>query len=227
MQTAHSRATKLDALAPGEAFRFHFRGEAAIGFKAQFAYGTRGDAALVLTSTNALEPGALLSDFDVGDVVALAGVKIIPSTQPNVITQGKGNFAEPGEIELHGNQLLFVTKPHGDDRITYRVDVQTGDIDRSSGAAPVEIYSEWSIQDAGQTLYEHKLTLPDPVAIDQLPTNTIIEFRAYNDGKGYASAMGYHDIGPAQRPGYCRMRRDIGKVADAPCPQDFTYEIIQ
>jgi hypothetical protein len=95
------------------------------------------------------------------------------------------------------------------------------------GAPPVEIYSEWSIQDGGQTLYEHKLTPPDPVAIDQLPTNTIIEFRAYNDGKGYASAMGYHDIGPAQRPGYCRMRRDIGKVADAPCPQDFSYEIVQ
>ena len=63
------------------------------------------------------------------------------------------------------------------------------------------------------------------VGIDQLQTNTFIEFVGYNDWKGYASAMGYHSIGPAARAGYCRMRRDIGKVADVPCPPGFTYEI--
>jgi len=63
-------------------------------------------------------------------------------------------------------------------------------------------------------------------AIDQLPTNTFIEFAGHNDWKGYASAMGYHVVGPAQRPGYCRMRRDIGKVANVSCPPDFTYEIV-
>jgi hypothetical protein len=65
-----------------------------------------------------------------------------------------------------------------------------------------------------------------PVAIDQLPTNTFIEFLGYNDWKGYASAMGYHVVGPAQRPGYCRLRRDIGKVANVPCPAGFTYGIV-
>jgi hypothetical protein len=64
------------------------------------------------------------------------------------------------------------------------------------------------------------------VSIDQLPTNTFIEFMGYNDWKGYASAMGYHVVGPAQRPGYCRMRRDIGRVADVGCPRGFTYEIV-
>jgi hypothetical protein len=162
MQTVHNSATKLEALAPGQAFRFYFRGEGAIGLKAQFTHGARGDAALVLTSTNTLQPGALLSGFDVGDVVALAGAKIVPSSEPGTVTPGKGNFAQPSEIELHGSRLLFVTKPHGDDRMTYRVDLQSGDIGRSSGAAPVEIYSEWSIQDGAETLYEHKPTPPDP-----------------------------------------------------------------
>jgi hypothetical protein len=65
-----------------------------------------------------------------------------------------------------------------------------------------------------------------PVAIDQLQTNTFIEFAGYDDWKGYASAMGYHAIGPVTRPGYCRMRRDIGKIADVPRPPNFTYEIV-
>jgi hypothetical protein len=121
MQTVHNSATNLEALAPGQPFRFYFRGEGAIGLKAQFTHGESG-----------------------------------------TVTPGKGNFAQPGEFELHGSRLLFVTKPHGDDRITYRVDLQSGDIGRSTGAAPVEIYSEWSIQDGAETLHEHKPTPPDP-----------------------------------------------------------------
>jgi hypothetical protein len=161
MQTAHSSAVTLDALAPGQAFRFYFRGERAIGIRAQFAHTA---AALVLTSTNALRPGALLSGFDVGDVIALVGAKIVPSSDPTMVAPGKGNYAEPGEIELHGNQLLFVTQPHDDNRMIYRVDLQSGDIGRSSGLAPVEIYSQWSIQDgAGETIHEHEPTPPGRV----------------------------------------------------------------
>lgn len=88
-QTAHNSATKLEALAPGQAFRFYFRGKVAVGLKAQFTHGARGDAALVLTSTKSLQPGALLSGFDVGDVVKLAGAKIGPSTKSGTIAPGK------------------------------------------------------------------------------------------------------------------------------------------
>jgi hypothetical protein len=163
MQTVHDHATTLEMLSPGQAFRFHFRDEAAMGLKAQFTHGARGHAALVLTSTKTLRPGALLSGFDVGEVVELVSSKVTPSTAPGTVTPGKGYITQPGEIELHGSRLLFVTKPHGDDRITYRVDVQSGDIVRSSGT-PLEIYSEWSIQNGTETLHEHKPTSPDPAA---------------------------------------------------------------
>jgi len=64
-------------------------------------------------------------------------------------------------------------------------------------------------------------------ALDQLPPGTRVEFRAFADWKGYASAMGYHsDSQPAQRPGYCRMRRDIGVVANILRPLYFTYDLI-
>jgi hypothetical protein len=63
--------------------------------------------------------------------------------------------------------------------------------------------------------------------LDQLPTGTRVEFIGFDVWKGYASAMGYHaDSVPAQRPGYFRMRRDIGMVANVPCPKDFTYEVV-
>jgi hypothetical protein len=63
--------------------------------------------------------------------------------------------------------------------------------------------------------------------LDQLPYGTRVEFRAFDDWKGYASAMGYHlDTQPARRSGFCRMRRDIGVVADIPCPQYFTCEVV-
>jgi hypothetical protein len=114
----------------------------------------------VLTPTGALQPGALLSGYDVGDVVALAGAKIVPSTKSGTITPGKGNIAQPGEIELYDRRLIFVTKPP--DGTIYRVDLQSGDIGFSSGVAPTEIYSEWSIQDGTGTLHEHKPTPPDP-----------------------------------------------------------------
>jgi hypothetical protein len=65
------------------------------------------------------------------------------------------------------------------------------------------------------------------LALDQLPTGSRVEFRAFADWKGYASAMGYHrDPQPAQRPGYCRMRRDIGVVANISCPPYFTHDIV-
>lgn len=63
--------------------------------------------------------------------------------------------------------------------------------------------------------------------IDQHPTSTFIEFLGFSDWKGYASAMGYHVAGRAQRPGHVRMRRDLGVVQDIPCPPDFHYDLVQ
>jgi hypothetical protein len=63
--------------------------------------------------------------------------------------------------------------------------------------------------------------------LDQLQCGTSIEFRAYTDWMGYASAMGYHlDSKAAQRPGFCRMRRDIGVVANVTCPPYFRYDVV-
>jgi hypothetical protein len=63
--------------------------------------------------------------------------------------------------------------------------------------------------------------------LDQLPTGIRIEFRNIADWKGYASAMGYHlDTQPSERPGFCRMRRDIGAVANISSPPYFTYDVV-
>ncbi len=62
--------------------------------------------------------------------------------------------------------------------------------------------------------------------IDQLRTNSVIEFAAFDDWKGYASAMGFHLVGPAEQPGFCRMRRDLGVVHPIACPQHFTYRTV-
>jgi hypothetical protein len=164
MQTAHDHGTKLEALPQGQPFRFYYRNEEAIGLKAQFEHGSRDAAALVLTPTKAggLEPGALLSSFDVGDVVELSGAKIVPSTKHGTMTPGAGHIAEPGEIELLGSRLIFVTKPQGNGLIS-RVDIQSGAIGRASDQVPVEIYSEWAVVRDGETLHEHKPpTLNDP-----------------------------------------------------------------
>jgi hypothetical protein len=65
------------------------------------------------------------------------------------------------------------------------------------------------------------------LSLDQLPTGTRIEIRNVGDWKGYASAMGYHlDSHAAQRPGFSRMRRDIGVVEIISCPPYFTYEVV-
>ena len=58
--------------------------------------------------------------------------------------------------------MFFVTQPHADSGIIFRVDLQSGDVGRASGAAPVEIYSEWSIQDGAETIHEHKATPANP-----------------------------------------------------------------
>jgi hypothetical protein len=63
--------------------------------------------------------------------------------------------------------------------------------------------------------------------LDQLSIGTCVEFRGFDDWKGCASAMGYHiDSEAAQRPGFCRMRRDIGVVANVPYPPHFTYDVV-
>lgn len=59
------------------------------------------------------------------------------------------------------------------------------------------------------------------VQLDQLRPGTIANWM------GYASAMGYHaDTRLAQQPGFCRMRRDIGVVANIPCPPHFIYDVV-
>jgi hypothetical protein len=156
MQTAHDKGTTLEALHVGQPFRFYFRGEAAMGLKAQFDYGSGSEAALVLTSTESgLKSGALLSSFDVGNVVELAGAEITPSTKPGTVTPGANHFAEPAEIELHDGRLFFVSRPH-DNGLKYRVDLQSGTITRATGAAPIEIYSEWSVVRGDDVLYQHQ-----------------------------------------------------------------------
>lgn len=63
--------------------------------------------------------------------------------------------------------------------------------------------------------------------LDQLPCGTRVEFRGFDDWKGYASAMGYHlNSQAAQRSGFCRMRRDIGVVANVSCPPYFKYDVV-
>jgi hypothetical protein len=181
MQTAHSdHGTTFQALLSGQPFRFHHRGQSVIGLKAQFSYGNGGHAAMVLTPTQGesrlgetraekgLQPGDLLSADDVGNVVELAGVKIVPSATPDSVAPGANNFAQPGKIELHNGGLIFVTNPQGGLRM--RVDVGSGAIGFASGAAPVEIYSEWSVirTDGGrtETLYAHKPTPAESVTIE-------------------------------------------------------------
>jgi hypothetical protein len=122
------------------------------------------DAALVLSPTPALLTGGLLSSFDVGDVMPLKDAKIVPSNKPDAVFPGAGRFAKPGEIELHGNELIFITQPQADQQIIYRVNLKSGDIGRSTGIAPVEIYSEWSIQDGGEALYQHQAAMADDEA---------------------------------------------------------------
>jgi hypothetical protein len=107
--------------------------------------GGQGRLWLLLDGVGVAKIGNRPSLPTCGDVVELAGAKIVPSTKPGSVTPRKLHIGEPGEIELYGRRLLFVTKPQGD-RLIRRVDLQSGDIGFSSGA-PVEIYSEWSIQD--------------------------------------------------------------------------------
>jgi hypothetical protein len=65
------------------------------------------------------------------------------------------------------------------------------------------------------------------IPLDQLPTGTCVEFRGFDDWKGYASAMGFHlDSQPSRRPGFCRMRRDIGVVANISSPPYFKYDAV-
>jgi hypothetical protein len=63
--------------------------------------------------------------------------------------------------------------------------------------------------------------------LNQLPIGTCVEFRAYANWKGYASAMGFHlDAKAALRSGFCRMRRDIGVVVEMECPPHFIYDVV-
>jgi hypothetical protein len=115
--------------------------------------------------------GDLLSPDEVGDVIELAGVKVIPSTNPGSMTPGAGNFAESGEIELHGRHLIFVTNVQSDSSVI-RVNLQSGEIGRATGARPVEIYSGWSLVrtngDRTETIYEHKASSDQPKEPDDI-----------------------------------------------------------
>ena len=58
------------------------------------------------------------------------------------MSPGAGNFAEPGEIELRGQYLIFVARRESS---VHRVNLQSGEIGHATGARPTEIYSEWSL----------------------------------------------------------------------------------
>ena len=155
MQT--DQAITFAALQPGQVFRFHHRDKVAIGLKAQFAFGTCDHAAVVLKPTHDLPFGGLVGASEVGDAVLLGGAKILPSARPESVTAGKNNIAEPGEIELRGAGLHFITLPHGKSMgKVYRVNINSGAIALSGEAAPVEIYSCWSITRGDETIYEHR-----------------------------------------------------------------------
>jgi TIR domain len=147
MQPAHFESgTTFEKLSIGHFFRFYHRNEAVFGFKAVFNHGTRDSVALVLTPNKAgLQPGDLLSTNEVEDVIRLAGVKVIPSTkQGAIMTPGAGNFAEHGEIELHGDNLIFVASRRGS---PFRVNLQSGEIGRSTGVRPKSIRNgRWYVQ---------------------------------------------------------------------------------
>jgi hypothetical protein len=158
--------TTFEELPIGHFFRFYCRNQAVIGFKGIF--DARINSALVLTPTKAgLRPGDLLPADRVEDVIQLAGVKVIPSTKPESMTPGRGHIAEPGEIELHGRDLIFVTNVSygsGGSPKIFRVNLQSGEISDASGAAPTEIYSEWSLVrtdgNRTETLYAHEQPRP-------------------------------------------------------------------
>jgi TIR domain len=159
MQPAHFEAgTTFQELRVGHFFRFHHGNEVVIGFKAGFNYGTPARVALVLTPTKAgPQPGDLLSTDEVQNVVQVSGVRVIPSKRPGSMFPGAGNFAQPGEIELRGHDLIFVARRGSS---VYRVNLQSGEIGHPTGAQPAEIYSEWSLvqTDGNRTeaLYEHQ-----------------------------------------------------------------------
>jgi hypothetical protein len=133
--TSHlGRRIALKNLAAGRYFRFYHRGQSAIGLKAVFNYGDRAEAALVLApSGTGVHPGDLLSAYEIEEVIELPDVQIIPMTES--ATPGAGNIGQPGEIELQGDQLIFVAHS------SLRVNLQSGEIDRASGLRPAEIYS--------------------------------------------------------------------------------------
>jgi hypothetical protein len=163
MQSDHDAEKAFNDLPPGHPFRFHHHDESVIALKAGFPGGDQG--ALVLMRTKAgLQPGNILSAFDVGPkVVELHGVSIVPSRRPGSVTPGAGHFAAPGEIELCGGGLTLVTTPQGGTLL--RIDVTSGTIGRATGERPMEIYSEWSVArttgNKTETLYEHKPLPPD------------------------------------------------------------------
>lgn len=163
MQSDYDAEKAFNDLPLGHPFRFHHRDELVIALKAGFPGGDQG--ALVLMRTEAgLQPGNILSAFDVGPkVVELHDVSIVPSTRPGSVTPGAGHFGTPGEIELYGGGLIFVTTPQGGTPL--RVDVKSGTIGRATGERPTEIYSEWSVVratgDRTETLYQHKPLPPD------------------------------------------------------------------
>jgi hypothetical protein len=153
----------FEILPDGKFFRFWHRNEPSIGLKASSNRGESG--ALVLQPTkHGLRPGDLLNPVELDNVVPLDNVRIDPSRSPGSITPGEGHFALPGEVEIRGGGLLFITHEQGG--LRWRVDVQAGNIDLSHRPRPVEIYSEWSlVQTDGKVLYQHKPAIEDHVIV--------------------------------------------------------------
>ena len=94
MQT--DQAITFAALQPGHVFRFHHRDKVAIELKAQFAFGTRDHAAVILKPTHYLPFGGLVGASEVGDAVLLGGAKILPSAKPRVSHGRKEQYCGAG-----------------------------------------------------------------------------------------------------------------------------------
>lgn len=158
MNTA--RGVLFSDLGYGAAFRFSVRGYAGIALKVDILNDQTG-AALVLTPgipgkavLTAFHP----SEFDNQEVAELFNIEIEPSDAEGTVVPGAAHFAEPGDIELHGEIRLLIIEGLGG--VRYRVNLSNGEISQSLGQRPSQIHTEWRLvritDDRRETIYHHQ-----------------------------------------------------------------------
>jgi hypothetical protein len=158
MQIYHTgRAASFEKVPRGAAFRFMHRGKWLIALKVVLQ-DTEGG--LVLTEGSAdLPPGSGFRPerMDALTVLELKDTALVPSSDERAMTLRIGQVAEPGELELIDDKVLFtIPTAH---RANRRVDIATGEVSDASGSLPVTV-TEWSLvqQVAGRlvTIYTRK-----------------------------------------------------------------------